>query len=306
MSKITLITHSNNLTSFNADYLKPLLEKYFNIVEYDATTNYDPKSSLVVIGHSYGDSTWQKNLNNIKCVVVNLWERGAVETVENALTLTNKNWFWYNEAYWYQHLGYSSYVPDRGYTHTAFMPVRLKRPERDLAFKKLKNHLDNMIYSYVEDGIYLPGDVPHDLDVFGGNFQRYFNPAWYDSTYFSIVLESKINDPGNLFISEKTFKPIAFLHPFMIIGQPGILKYLHELGFETFENMFDESYDDQSDYTSRLDLIESNIENFKFEKYSNITLEKLNHNKHLFFDQTVLEPRIVKEIFNPMIEFLEK
>ena len=104
------------------------------------------------------------------------------------------------------------------------------------------------------------------------------------------------NDPKN----ELTFDMFKIYHIWKFRQYDEIQKT------DTFENMFDESYDDQTDYTSRLDLIESNIENFKFEKYSNITLEKLNHNKHLFFDQTVLEPRIVKEIFNPMIEFLEK
>lgn len=65
----------------------------------------------------------------------------------------------------------------------------------------------------------------------------------YTQTYFSIVTETLFYRVGN-YISEKTWKPIAHLHPFVIIGRPGTLKYLKELGFKTFSDFWDESYDD--------------------------------------------------------------
>ena len=45
------------------------------------------------------------------------------------------------------------------------------------------------------------------------------------------------------FITEKTWKPILYMQPFVIIGTPGILEYLRSLGFATFSNWIDESYD---------------------------------------------------------------
>lgn len=52
-------------------------------------------------------------------------------------------------------------------------------------------------------------------------------------------------------ISEKTFKPISMLHPFIIMGQPGILKHLRSMGFKTFHGWWDESYDDTPDPNER-------------------------------------------------------
>ena len=48
-------------------------------------------------------------------------------------------------------------------------------------------------------------------------------------------------------ITEKTFKPIALGMPFVIVGTKGSLKYLKSYGFKTFEEIWDESYDDASD-----------------------------------------------------------
>ena len=41
------------------------------------------------------------------------------------------------------------------------------------------------------------------------------------------------------------------LHPFIIMGQPGILKHLRSMGFKTFHGWWDESYDDTPDPNER-------------------------------------------------------
>ena len=48
-------------------------------------------------------------------------------------------------------------------------------------------------------------------------------------------------------LTEKTFKPIALGMPFVIVGTKGSLKYLRSYGFRTFEDIWDESYDDAED-----------------------------------------------------------
>jgi len=50
-----------------------------------------------------------------------------------------------------------------------------------------------------------------------------------------------------LHLTEKTFKPIALGMPFIIVGTQGSLKYLREYGFQTFNGIWDESYDDAED-----------------------------------------------------------
>jgi hypothetical protein len=48
-------------------------------------------------------------------------------------------------------------------------------------------------------------------------------------------------------LTEKTFKPIALGMPFVIVGTQGSLKYLRSYGFRTFQDIWDESYDDAED-----------------------------------------------------------
>jgi len=48
-------------------------------------------------------------------------------------------------------------------------------------------------------------------------------------------------------LTEKIFKPIALGMPFVIVGTRGSLEYLRSYGFRTFEGIWDESYDLESD-----------------------------------------------------------
>lgn len=68
--------------------------------------------------------------------------------------------------------------------------------------------------------------------------------AAYKETYINCVAERSMRYLNyELDISEKIFKPIAFLQPFFVFGQPGTLEYMKSLGFKTFSRWWDESYD---------------------------------------------------------------
>lgn len=68
--------------------------------------------------------------------------------------------------------------------------------------------------------------------------------AAYKQTYINCVAERSIRYLNyELDISEKIFKPIAFLQPFLVFGQPGTLEYMKDMGYKTFGNWWDESYD---------------------------------------------------------------
>jgi hypothetical protein len=65
---------------------------------------------------------------------------------------------------------------------------------------------------------------------------------------------------GNaLAFTEKTWKPIMNLHPFILVANKGSLKHLKEYGFKTFEPFIDESYDDIDDVGQRILAIEKEI-----------------------------------------------
>lgn len=64
------------------------------------------------------------------------------------------------------------------------------------------------------------------------------------NSWISVVSEATFAE-NECFLSEKSFKPIACSHPFIIYGNKGSLKRLHEMGYKTFDKWWDESYDMQ-------------------------------------------------------------
>ena len=76
----------------------------------------------------------------------------------------------------------------------------------------------------------------------------------YSETGLEIVLETIVDDQ-RWHLTEKTLRPIACGHPFVILGTPGILKYLRRYGFKTFSPLIDESYDDIQDPVERMQAI---------------------------------------------------
>jgi len=56
-------------------------------------------------------------------------------------------------------------------------------------------------------------------------------------------------------ITEKTFKAIALEMPFVLVAPAGSLEYLREYGFQTFADIFDESYDEETDDIRRIERV---------------------------------------------------
>lgn len=72
-----------------------------------------------------------------------------------------------------------------------------------------------------------------------------FNQRAVLDSYISIISETHFEDAqGTLFLSEKTFKTIACQSPFMVLGNKGSLKKLKQMGYKTFDDIIDESYDE--------------------------------------------------------------
>ena len=58
-----------------------------------------------------------------------------------------------------------------------------------------------------------------------------------------------------LHLTEKTFKAIALEMPFVLVATAGSLAYLREYGFRTFDSVFDESYDLESNDMQRIEQV---------------------------------------------------
>ena len=79
----------------------------------------------------------------------------------------------------------------------------------------------------------------------------------YQDSYFNFVLESFINidGSGGQSMTEKTFKPILYCQPFICVAEHHHLKHLRELGYHTFDNIIDESYDDIENTQERFEAV---------------------------------------------------
>jgi hypothetical protein len=58
-----------------------------------------------------------------------------------------------------------------------------------------------------------------------------------------------------LHITEKTFKAIALEMPFVLMAPAGSLEYLRRYGFRTFDSVWDESYDLETNDFERLNKV---------------------------------------------------
>lgn len=135
-----------------------------------------------------------------------------------------------------------------------------------------------------------------DLRENKANLDLSANP-YYDNSYFSVVSETNFYQSiaPAIFFSEKTFKPIAFKHPFILVSVPNSLPVLRELGYQTFGPFIDESYDLETDDTLRMFKILteikrlcnlSDIDRLRF--IENIT-PIVNHNYNILL-KTVTKP----------------
>jgi hypothetical protein len=56
-------------------------------------------------------------------------------------------------------------------------------------------------------------------------------------------------------LTEKTFKAIALEMPFVLVAPANSLSYLREYGFQTFADVFDETYDTETDDVKRVERV---------------------------------------------------
>jgi hypothetical protein len=321
MSKIKL-HYTEEYNSFTASYYKQFMSQFFDLQPYDHTqhceniliNDFSPnnltkiKASLETcryiildnLQEIFYDQEWNLDLLEPFKEKILMFTIGA--NVHPWLNIVKvPNWFWYFESPWYYSRNYHLYTPKLANDPKLFfMPVRRTSVGRELLYNYLDDMLEEQsIYSYVERGKTLPG-IPdeHKED------QRWFNNEWYDNTLFSVVNEDSFDYKPRIF-TEKTCKPLAFHHPFILLAQQGVLKMIQDAGFETFPELFDESYDNLPSIQERVKFVNTQIRSFDISQArSNIVVEKLQHNHARFFDQHLVFDCIKKEVVDPLFDFL--
>jgi len=149
---------------------------------------------------------------------------------------------------------------------------------RDLLLKENEKVINGELTKSIIDYDDLP-------NVWGFNFEQ---KESYLNSYIHITAETNFFERG-LYLSEKTWKPMGQLQPFIMMGPAGSLELIRSYGFKTFDGFIDESYD----------KIENNEERFKFlineiERLSNLPKEELkNWYKSIFNDILVHNQKVL-------------
>lgn len=128
------------------------------------------------------------------------------------------------------------------------------------------------------------------IDVFGRDWTKTNSNKMYKSSIIQIVTETFDNDSQGTFLTEKIWKPIIGFQPFLLLGGGGSLAKLKEIGFQTFSDVFDESYDEMN-LPKRFEHVFKEIK--RLAEYSLDDLAKLyqkilptlEHNYNFFYNE---------------------
>jgi len=108
------------------------------------------------------------------------------------------------------------------------------------------------------------------------------------NTEISVVLETVFDD-NRIHLTEKTLRPIACGHPFILVSGSGSLEYIRSYGFKTFAPWIDESYDQETDSLKRLEKIIKSMKQIQdlqgqeLEDFSQEVKRIVDFNKKHFF-----------------------
>lgn len=105
------------------------------------------------------------------------------------------------------------------------------------------------IHGNVNDVALRPESAPEGPDIL-----EYSSQELYNDTFISIVNSSTFGEPFPVY-DEKPLNATINFRPFIMVGPPGSLALMREDGFRTFNEFWDESYDEEQNHQARLEKI---------------------------------------------------
>jgi len=225
------------------------------------------------------------------------------------------DWFWY---YMYAKNKDKNFMFDHSVKIYDFLYLnKVKRQHRLTLFNNIisKNILSNSLFSFtsMQPSYRLPKE--YELPWLRGESypSRYGNEDQdifekpYNVSSINIVSETNNNNEEN-FITEKLWKPIIAGQIFVVHGNYKILSKLKELGFQTFDSIFDESYDNELDKNKRIEKIVELLTKLKNSEYLDLYEKTKNirdHNQKLFWNREKLSKIINQRILN-FLELIDR
>ena len=157
--------------------------------------------------------------------------------------------------------------------------LKLRKTVVEIDVLKLRNTVEEFINQgpYTCDNLTADQHNDHHLHV----------SAHYTQSYCNVILETHFDadQSGGAFLTEKTFKPIKHGQPFVIVGTPGSLQALRDLGYRTFDHAIDNSYDLETDNTVRWQKILNSIQQIYAQdpdSWFKSCLDDIQHNQQHF------------------------
>ena len=98
-----------------------------------------------------------------------------------------------------------------------------------------------------------------DFSKYPMESDQFDTEIYFKDSLINIVSETFFFSP-EIHITEKTFKPICFMQPFIMMAASGSLQHIREMGFKTFDKFWDESYDSITDNVKRYSAIVKLVE----------------------------------------------
>jgi hypothetical protein len=146
--------------------------------------------------------------------------------------------------------GYISYIGNYGER----LPIESDLlPELDT--DTIKYFIDNLV-----PRLPIVVDLEKDVELIEPYIGSSYVHEMYTNSYFNIITETSYNFDktiigNNVYLTEKTYRPMFGMQPFILVSNPGCLNQLRNMGFETFPEFFDESYDEIENPWHRMDAI---------------------------------------------------
>lgn len=295
---------------------------YIYSYELDSIQTYAKRNNLTnveVYSPSYKlDLFFQKKYPELKLMCTPIgWVYPATVSVEilipNVDQITKKFWCgnWRYAAH--RHLIASYLIKNVGLTdcNLSWIYKSSDKILQDNLWTDL-NRFDNRIKLDILSGVNLLDKVsPLSMDITidkkleineSINLHINTNPKnFYQESFCAIVTETRFAE-STCILTEKIFNAMINCKPFILVGPPGSLSYLKKWGFETFNNWFDESYDDEVCHHKRFEKITSIIDYInsksitELKKMYNNMFEILYYNQHRILDlqQELLHAPITK------------
>jgi len=118
--------------------------------------------------------------------------------------------------------------PDQNSNYISYQSAAIKELDRPEFSGAYRNNGTFMSMVPVQNGIWLSQLISRNL---------------YNHCYLDLVSETAVNYPDLFYISEKLSKTLIMGMPFLVSGCCGFLTHLRQLGFYTYGQWLDESYD---------------------------------------------------------------